>query len=768
LSIRFHIELVEHSRSLTQPSWLPLLYWFNGTLAGLVFFVHGWWLLMPWGWVQANPHPGHLMVELRAVVDLAIGGGMLGGLCALCVRQCDLRWVVAAGFLQSSWVLAGIMGWLSQNVFQAGCDAALVFCLGLLLRHRPPDSDGVIRFLKTSQGWNLFFFVLFVLLTTVADAVLLPNAPPSKIAAADFVLGRFITHVHQAALIWFLLAWHDRWVPSGTRWVGHTVLALVPLFLVADILLKLAWSKGLMTLFAELEVGGRFDMQRTLEGGGVIVTPGVIAIIGACALASVAVYLLCVRLSRRMGWRISPVGIVMVAFVSWATLQAEQGLGLVMKSRAWRWWEAKAAPMRFTSFHPDPGLASFQVSFRNPIPALPAGVPKRDTAQPDVYVFVVETLRADAITKEVSPFLSRWRDEECQPFGETFAASNATHLSWFSLLSGRLPIFWDDARKVGQLSPLLATLKQCGYRLEVRAVSDLNYMEILHTNFGSGAQLDHLEFVEHEFPPHPAEDEIPMMARLQDAIRHSRPGGTFRFIALDAPHYPYRWPKTYTPPIADFDTNPLFPVHPSPDQVRRIRNRYLNSISWVDHEMAAFVSSLKSLGRYDDAVIIVTGDHGEEFQEHGNWFHCSALSPQQTHVPLLIKWPHAMGRGLAFTQASHLDIAPSLLELAGCPSEIWEDLPGHSLLHQGEHSIIMATQFASRDGEALTFRRGDTSASFGWPQVWVPGVPQTLWLERLSGIDLTTPSPTATGYATLIKQTFPKAYERVFSGFTPQ
>ena len=771
MSISRDSPLVEQSRSNAQPSWLPLLYWFNGTLAGLVFLVHDWRLLMPWGWVQANPHPGHLMVELRALVDLSIGGGMLGGLCALCIRRADARWAIGYGLLQSCWVLAGMAGWLPQNVFLAGCYLALVLCLTFALQNRSHGSDSAIRFLKTSQGWNLFFFVLFVLLTTTADAVLLPNAPPSKIAAADFVLGRFITHVHQAALIWFLLAWHDRWVPTRVRWIGHSVLALLPMFLVADIILKLAWSKGLMTLFAELEVGGKFDMQRTLEGGGVIVTPATIGIIGACALASIAVYLFCDRASQYMSWHISPLGIVMVTFLSWATLQAEQGLGLVLKSRAWRWWEAKAAPMRFTSFAPDPGLASFHASFRNPIPTLPTGPSLPAKTQPDIYLFVVETLRADALTPAVAPFLSRWQAEECQPLGETFAASNATHLSWFSLLSGRLPVFWEDARKAGQLSPLLATLRQTGYRLEVRAVSDLNYMDILRTNFGSSAQLDHLEFVDHshpEFSVLSADREIPMMAHLHDAIRKSKPGGAFRFIALDAPHYPYQWPKSFTPPLADYDANPLFPLHPTPEQIQKIRNRYFNSISWIDHELSAFVENLKSLGRYDDALIIVTGDHGEEFQEHGNWFHCSALSPQQTRVPLLLKWPRSRGRGASFTQASHLDIAPTLLELAGCPENIWRALPGHSLLHEGEHSIIMATQFASRNGEALTLQRGARTVSFGWPQVWVPGVPQTLWLESISEINTPSSSPTPRDYADLVRKTFPDVCERIFSAFTPQ
>ncbi len=756
--------------SNTQPAWLPLLYWLGGTLAGLVFFVKGWQLLLPWGWMQANPHPGHLIIELAAITTLAIGGGMLGGWCARCARRLDARWGIINSSLLLGWVLAAFAGWLSQNVFQAGCAFGLCACLWMMLRDRDQFGDGTFLFLKKPHGWNLLFFVLFVFLSTAADAVLLPNAPPSRIAAADFVLGRFITHFHQAALIWFLLAWHDRWVPPAARWVGRTALALTPLFLMIDIILKLIWSKGIIMLFAELEVGGEFDMRRALEGGGVTVTPASVMLFVLSIVVVITVYLLCAWGSRRKGWRISPLGIVLLAFFSWSALQAQQGLGLVMKSRAWRWWEAKAAPMRFTSFAPDPGLASFHVDFRDVAPVVPIQVTKPET-QPDIYLFIVETFRSDALTSASAPFLSHWRDTECQPLGETFSASNATHLSWFSLLSGRLPVFWEQGRQSGELSPMMDALRQAGYKLEARAVSDLNYMDLLRTNFGTKSQMDFLEFVDDNHPDHvlyTPDRETKMMAQLQDDLRKSPPGGTFRLTAFDSTHYPYRWPESYTPPLPDYDPDPLFPVHPTPAQIIQIRNRYQNSVSWIDHQMADFIENLKALGRYDEALIIVTGDHGEEFQEHGNWFHCSALSPEQTHVPLLIKWPKSMGRGPTFLQASHLDVAPTLLELAGCPEESWRDLPGRSLLHAGEHTIITATHFASRDGEGFMLRRGTSFAAFGWPQIWVAAVPHVLWLERSSGLDTASPSTSPSEYGNMLKQTFPDVFERVFSKFEPK
>jgi hypothetical protein len=91
----------------------------------------------------------------------------------------------------------------------------------------------------------------------------------------------------------------------------------------------------------------------------------------------------------------------------------------------------------------EPGWATFAVAFRDAARPVGLGVTRR----PDVHLFIVETLRGDAMRPEVMPFLSHWRDTECQPVGAAYAASNATHLSWFAMLSGKPPVFWDRARQ---------------------------------------------------------------------------------------------------------------------------------------------------------------------------------------------------------------------------------------------------------------------------------------------------------------------------------
>lgn len=171
---------------------------------------------------------------------------------------------------------------------------------------------------------------------------------------------------------------------------------------------------------------------------------------------------------------------------------------------------------------------------------------------------------------------------------------------------------------------------------------------------------------------------------------------------------------------------------------------------------------LKAQNRYDDAIIIVTGDHGEEFKEQGSWFHCSALNPMQTNVPILIKWPKNMGRGPLVKQASHLDLLPSLFDAVGMEEKTWADLPGQSLLHPQDRSIVITTHYAGKNGEAMLLLRDGWQAAFGWDHFWQPIVPQKLWLERIEGPQGSASQQAPETFLPLMRQQFPDVFGRIF------
>jgi arylsulfatase A-like enzyme len=109
--------------------------------------------------------------------------------------------------------------------------------------------------------------------------------------------------------------------------------------------------------------------------------------------------------------------------------------------------------------------------------------------------------------------------------------------------------------------------------------------------------------------------------------------------------------------------------NPPASEAERMRELYAGEIAYLDGNFGRFLAQLESLGVYDNTVIALVADHGEEFQDHGGFWHGLTLYDEQIHVPLLVKWPK--GSPLAATPdargepARIIDVAPTLLAQAG-------------------------------------------------------------------------------------------------------
>jgi membrane-anchored protein YejM (alkaline phosphatase superfamily) len=76
------------------------------------------------------------------------------------------------------------------------------------------------------------------------------------------------------------------------------------------------------------------------------------------------------------------------------------------------------------------------------------------------------------------------------------------------------------------------------------------------------------------------------------------------------------------------------------------------------------LAALERAELLDDTLVVLTGDHGEEFQECGYWGHTSNFTPEQLHVPLVIKGPGVVP-GVERAPTSHVDLPATVLEMLG-------------------------------------------------------------------------------------------------------
>jgi arylsulfatase A-like enzyme len=135
----------------------------------------------------------------------------------------------------------------------------------------------------------------------------------------------------------------------------------------------------------------------------------------------------------------------------------------------------------------------------------------------------------------------------------------------------------------------------------------------------------------------------------------------FMFMHFMEPHDPY-FVHPYNGEAYARVANP----NPAPALADKYRETYDGAIRYMDGELGKFIQELKTKGIYDDALIVLTADHGEEFHEHGGWWHGTTLYDEQIGVPLIVKPPRGGATGVvADGIVSSLDIAPTIIQTAG-------------------------------------------------------------------------------------------------------
>jgi arylsulfatase A-like enzyme len=197
----------------------------------------------------------------------------------------------------------------------------------------------------------------------------------------------------------------------------------------------------------------------------------------------------------------------------------------------------------------------------------------------------------------------------------------------------------------------------------------------------------------------------------------------FAYVHTIDPHVPYDPPadilRMYDP---DEYSGPISPRRTglqledvkrgrltlTPRDVRRLEALHDGEITYHDRHFARFIERLRELGLYDRIVMVVTADHGEEFNEHGSFGHGHSVYQELLHVPLIVRWNGVIAPRRIAPTVSTLDIAPTLLEATGLP--IPDVFEGRSLLSTARGVLRPGPAVAFSD--KLDDRRVATAAGY--------------------------------------------------------
>ncbi|EMT5437386.1 DUF3413 domain-containing protein [Stenotrophomonas maltophilia] len=345
---------------------------------------------------------------------------------------------------------------------------------------------------------------------------------------------------------------------------------------------------------------------------------------------------------------------------------------------------------------PDPRHAQLQY----PLHPLRCQNPHR----PNVLMVVLESLRQDVLTPQLMPNTSALA-QDARVFDHHFSTGNATRYGLFGLLYGLPGGYWPSMLDEQRGSQLFQVLGQQGYDLHLYGSAPLYSPEFDRTAFAD--VRDQL----HQGPSALKSDgrDRAIISALQQDIRASQAAQRpwFGFVFLDSTHAPYHMPDGYppvaTPMAADIDFLKFGPEHdPTPEL-----NRYRTAVHYADSLIGSLLDDLRAQGLAEDAIVLVTGDHAEEFNDLklNYWGHNGNFSDYQLQVPFVLHWP-GQGSGREARISSHEDWVPTLMRHAlGCENALGDFSTGQDLLAepQGPRALVVESwsQRAIRHGEAI-------------------------------------------------------------------
>jgi arylsulfatase A-like enzyme len=152
----------------------------------------------------------------------------------------------------------------------------------------------------------------------------------------------------------------------------------------------------------------------------------------------------------------------------------------------------------------------------------------------------------------------------------------------------------------------------------------------------------------------------------------------FLWVHYFDPHYPYN-------PPAGFDhlfglkysgaiDGSVATIHELEDNQRKLSDAdvarlgelYQGEISYVDSQIGSLFQKLQSMGLADDTIMLLTGDHGESFGEHGDWVHGTKVYESEIRVPLVVRYPRQVpAGGVVRVPVQSIDVLPTVLQLTG-------------------------------------------------------------------------------------------------------
>jgi arylsulfatase A-like enzyme len=204
----------------------------------------------------------------------------------------------------------------------------------------------------------------------------------------------------------------------------------------------------------------------------------------------------------------------------------------------------------------------------------------------------------------------------------------------------------------------------------------------------------------------------------------------FGFINLNSAHSPYNPPQRFKQQFEAFIEAGQSPnreiaesyskdaydyifgdLEMSGSEWELVKCWYDGEIRYMDYLLGKFFGFLQSEGLYDNTMIILTSDHGEQFGEQGLVYHQFSLSEAVLHVPLLVKWPGQTTEQTSEKLVSLADITPTISSLVTGTTP--DQMDGEPLNKTSDREVVFAEYAGPSDSlKERLIERGEEYAGY--------------------------------------------------------
>jgi arylsulfatase A-like enzyme len=319
----------------------------------------------------------------------------------------------------------------------------------------------------------------------------------------------------------------------------------------------------------------------------------------------------------------------------------------------------------------------------------------------NILLISIDTLRADHLGcygyRKITPCIDSIAAESFV-FKSIFTTSSTTFPAHVSLLTALYP---KDCRNGYYLQDSVTTLAEMlsknGYYcsafvsalpLDIRFNLDQGFSHY-DSDFSSckgSIYLKDQKWFAHNYHVFDCSAEETTQKVISTLEKKRIPSPYFLWVHYYDPHLPYH------PPMEYYDRNKVtrytFPYYFQPTQsdLEDLNELYDGEIKFVDHQLKELISGLKRLGIYDNTIMVIVSDHGENLYEHDNFLdHSKVVYETVMRIPCVIYLPGYQGKSIDEI-VSIIDIMPTLMDIVGVEGK---DFDGRSLVKMMEADASM-------------------------------------------------------------------------------